>query len=402
MAPRGERIAIFIPAFYGGVAAIMVALANELAGRGHGIEVVAVRSQGRMRERLDPDVAVVELNCGRTLFALPGLLRYLRSRRPDVLISAALHLNSIAVLAARLLFFQRPRVIATEHSAMAPAIKESGPLRAALLPLLARVVYRLSERLVCCSEGIRGEAIRKLGLPPERVVTIYNPIVTPTALAQLDQEPDVTWAALDPGSVSGLEQTAAPEESPLIVTMGRLAPQKDQATLLRAFARLCARRPARLLVFGDGPLRAELETLAAELGVAARLRFAGFTQRPIACLKQADLFVLSSAFEGFPNVLVEALLAGLPIVSTDCEFGPRELLADGAQGRLVPVGNAEALAKAMQAALDDTVDPATQHQRALAFTAERSTDAYEALLGIGSGASGTSRGNGTEVPERVG
>ena len=387
MAPRGEHIAIFIPAFYGGVAAVMTALANELAKRGHGIEVIAVRSEGRMRERLDPGVTIVELDCERTLFALPGLLRYLRSRRPRVLISAALHLNCIAVLAARLLFLQRLRVIATEHSAMRAAIEESGPLHAALLPLLARMVYRLSERLVCCSEGIRGEAIREFGLPPEKVVTIYNPIVTPAALMQLDQEPDVTWATPDRGSVPESKEAPAQEHGPLVVTMGRLAPQKDQATLLRAFARLCEQRPARLLIFGVGPLQAELETLARELGITTRLRFAGFTQRPIACLKQADLFVLSSAFEGFPTVLVEALLAGLPIVSTDCEFGPRELLAESKQGWLVPVGDAEALAAAMHAALDDAIDPAAQHQSALAFTAERSAHAYETLLGTGRSAS---------------
>jgi glycosyltransferase involved in cell wall biosynthesis len=156
--------------------------------------------------------------------------------------------------------------------------------------------------------------------------------------------------------------------------------QKDQATLLRAFARVRARRPARLLILGEGNQRLALEALARELGIAADVRMPGFVPNPLAYMRRAAVFVLSSAWEGLPTVLIEALACGCPVVSTDCPAGPAEILDYGRYGRLTPVGDVEALAAAITASVEDGPDRTALEQRALAFSAERAAVAYIGLL----------------------
>jgi glycosyltransferase involved in cell wall biosynthesis len=166
----------------------------------------------------------------------------------------------------------------------------------------------------------------------------------------------------------------------LIVSVGRLSPEKGHDVLLRAFARLPRTLDARLVIAGDGPGRSGLEALAQSLAIAPRVRFAGFVPDPGSLLARAALFVSASRFEGLGNAMVEALAWGVPVVSTDAPYGPREILAGGALGRLVPVGDAAALADAIEASLQQSHDPEPLRRRALDFTVERAAHAFRALL----------------------
>ena len=368
MPPQAEdtplRIAVLVPHLdRGGVAVVAADLANEMARRGHAVDLLALDASGPFRGRAAAAVRVVGLGCRRARQALPRLLGYLVRRRPDMVLGVAPHLNTLSLLATLPLLFARPRVIVTEQAALAAG---AASWRDRLLLRLLPLTYRLAHRVVCCSEGIRRELVEDLGLPARRVVTIHNAVVGPQALADLERRVEDPWLAAS--------------EDPLVLTVGRLHPQKDQATLLRAFARLLARRPARLLVLGEGPERAALGALAGELGLGGRVRLAGQVPGALPYMKAARLFVLSSRYEGLPTVLIEALLAGLPVVSTDCPHGPREILEAGAYGTLVPVGDVEALADAMARALDAPRDPARQRERAMAFTVEAAGDRYEALF----------------------
>jgi glycosyltransferase involved in cell wall biosynthesis len=172
-----------------------------------------------------------------------------------------------------------------------------------------------------------------------------------------------------------------PGAPPVILAVGRLTLQKDFPTLIRAFARLRARRSARLVILGEGELRDELEALVAELGLTADVALPGFVDNPFSWMRGSALFVLSSAWEGFGNVLVEAMACGTPVVSTDCPSGPAEILENGKWGRLAAVGDAEALARAIAEALDDP-NPPDVRARAAFFSVERSVDAYLAILGV--------------------
>ncbi len=137
------------------------------------------------------------------------------------------------------------------------------------------------------------------------------------------------------------------DEVPTAITVGRHVEQKDHETLLRAFAIVRKQMMAKLILVGQGPRRNELDVLCRNLCIEDCVLFAGWQQNPFAWMSRADLFVLSSRFEGFGNVLVEAMACGLPVISTDCPSGPREIVCDGRAGLLVPVGDANALASAM-------------------------------------------------------
>ncbi|NBC11856.1 MAG: glycosyltransferase, partial [Gammaproteobacteria bacterium] len=170
--------------------------------------------------------------------------------------------------------------------------------------------------------------------------------------------------------------------APLILGVGELSRRKDFMTLLRGFAQLRAQRCCRLMILGEGSERDALLAEATALGVADDVTLPGFVPRPYAEIAHADLFALSSRWEGMPLVLVEALALGTAVVATDCPSGPRELLADGDQGRLVPVGDAAALAAAMAAALAAPVHADALREAARPYTIEAATTAYLAAMGL--------------------
>ena len=362
------RIAFIIPHLEGGgVAVVVIDLCNELSRRGYSVDLLALKGSGPLKDRASRAVRIIDLDRHRARYALPRLLKYMIAAKPDVMVGVVPHVNLLVILASLLMVFGRPRVIATEQAALKAS---STTWRDRLLLFLLRAAYRVPSKVVCCSEGIRRELIEDLGLPERQVETIHNAVVGPQALADLERSAEDPWLSAS--------------EDPLIVTVGRLHPQKDQETLLRAFAKVVERRPARLLILGEGEVRAALEALAAELGVSQRVHLPGHVSDSLAQMNAADLFVLSSRFEGLPTVLIEALLCGLPIVSTDCEHGPREILEGGRYGTLVPVGDVEALAAAMLRALAAAPDPEGQRRRAMEFTVAQAASRYEGLFGVDS------------------
>jgi glycosyltransferase involved in cell wall biosynthesis len=210
-----------------------------------------------------------------------------------------------------------------------------------------------------------------MGAAAARLAVIRNPVVTPRLEVLAQEPPPHPWLA----------EAGGP---PVIIGMGRFTEQKDFFTLIRAFARLRAGRDCRLLLLGRGQLQAEYQVLAARLGVAVDIAFPGFAANPYSYLARARLFVLSSAWEGSPNALTEALALGVPVVATDCPSGPRELLAGGRYGPLVAVGDDAALAAALAATLDAPLPAGQLRQAAADYTVEASTHAYLRVLGLAS------------------
>ena len=186
------------------------------------------------------------------------------------------------------------------------------------------------------------------------------------------------------------EQAAMPVEHPwfgdtgvpVVLSVGRLAPAKDHATLLRAFARVVSSQPARLVILGEGSERGNLLRLAEQLGISEHVDLPGFQVNPFAYMARSRLLAHSSQYEGSPNVLVQAMACGTPVVSTDCDHGPREILEGGKWGRLVPVGDAEAMAEAILETLRDPIEPEVLVSRASVYSAEASVDRYMEVLGL--------------------
>lgn len=358
----------------------MVELARGFAERGHRVDLLVIRPRGELRDSLGPAVRVVPLGGAltrlplvsgnkrrRALAAVLPLVAWLRRERPDALLATSHSTNVAAAIAGRLAR-ARTRVVLRFDSQLSRSPTLAGTRSQRRRERRARRYFPWADGWIAISEGVADDAARLIGVPRAKIATIHNPVVTPELLRQLSAPIEDPW--LTPG------------RPPVVLGVGRLVAQKDFATLVRAFARVRARRDVRLLLLGEGPERPALEKLAAELGVASDLRLAGRVGAAPAYMARAAVFVLSSAWEGFGRVLVEALAAGCPVVSTDCPSGPREILAGGAFGPLVPVGDAEALADAIVSALDRPLARSSLRKRAAEFSLEHGVERYlDALAG---------------------
>ena len=362
------RAAFFLPSLAGGGSErTALDLASGFARRGLPVDLVLASSEGPWRPclaRLPEGVRTVELKA-RTRASLPGLLRYLRRRRPGALVSSLPHANSVALL-ARALGAGRTAVAVRQGNDFASEYA-AGDFTGRAGMRLERRLLRFADAVVANSRTMAENLSQDLPRVARRVRFIRDPAVGP----------DLDWLAAAPAGHPWFDGAGGP---PAILSVGRLARQKDYRTLLRAFARLRESRPARLAVLGEGPERPALEALARELGVAGDVDFPGFRANPFAWMARARVFVLSSSFEGCPNVLVQAMACGAPVVSADCPTGPDEILDGGKWGRLVPVGDPAALAAAIRDTLDAPPPPELLKARAGAWSVDAAVDRYAELL----------------------
>jgi len=345
-------------------------MANELAARGHDVTYLTWNAEGPNAELLSGLVKLRDLGMaiqGEGFGKLPtlrGLIRtaaFLRRARPDAVYSAPDFANLIVALALWL-SGSPAKFLPSYHAASAHPRTAFGSHASVWL---SKLVAARADKAIAVSEGVGRDLVAR-GFRSEGIVVINNPLPPPMPHAGVVYPWRVRLLAMGHG--------------PVIACIGRLVPVKDHRTLFRAFARLHAAWPARLIVFGEGPLEAELRAFVRELGIADNVLFAGYVNDPAACYAVADLVVLSSLTEGFGNVLIEAMAAGVPVVSTDAPHGPREILDNGKYGALVPVGDAEALATAMANALEQPLDAARLQRRASDFEVTVIGDRYDALL----------------------
>ena len=357
----GGAIAFFLPSLVGGGAErVIVNLAQGITERGIQVDLVLAAAEGALLDQLPPAVRLVDLRAPRVLRSLVPLARYLRRERPRVLVSSMGHANLVALWAAKLAGGSTP-VVVTEHNTLSQETRHERRLSGRLWPHLLRTFYPWATTVVAVSRGAADDLARTSGLPRDRVEVVYNPVITPTMLALARQAPDHPWFA--------------PGQPPVILGAGRLTRQKDFFTLLRAFAEVRRQRSVRLVILGEGEDRPALEALTRELGLADAVALPGFQENALALMAGSEVFVLSSAWEGLPTVLIEALAAGARVVSTDCPSGPREILQGGRLGALVPVGDPSALAAAILEALAQPSRPAPV-DALTPFTRDASVDHY--------------------------
>jgi glycosyltransferase involved in cell wall biosynthesis/2-polyprenyl-3-methyl-5-hydroxy-6-metoxy-1,4-benzoquinol methylase len=361
-----SKITIVLPNLRGGGAErLHVNLANDWVTQGFNIEFVLLRKEGKLIQLLDTTISVVGLNVDRIRDAVIPLAAHLRKSPPQVVLAAMWPLTSAAVL-AWLFSGCKGKLFLSDHEHLTSSYILRGRAKPSYLKNLIRFSYPLASGVVAVSRGVK-EDLFELGRLQEHLVrVIYNPaaIGIPS-----DQQVPLAQAQLW-GTGVGFH----------ILTVGRLAPQKDHKTLIYAFALLPADLNAKLVILGEGPLRVELEALVAQLKLEGRVLMPGFMMDPYPWLHSADLFVLSSLWEGFGNVIVEAFECGLPVVSTNCLSGPAEILNDGQFGKLVPVNDPAALSAAMVESLNISHDRAALKRRALDFSVRKISDEYLAYF----------------------
>jgi len=341
----------------GGAQRVFVNLVNTLVATTHyPVHLVVMRTGGVFQSELDPRVTLIDLGTARASRSLPALVRYLRRHCPRVLTSTLYYSNVITIIAWRLA--GRPcRLVVREANVM----QEPG----VGMRWLMRWTYPHADCVVALSPEIRDSLLQAGVRVADRTVEIGNPGVFP---------------AVD--GAEGLLEFLPNPRPRFICAVGSLSHQKGFDLLLSAFARLTD-RSLHLVILGEGAGRAALAEQATALKINARVHMPGFIRHPGTVMGQAELFVLPSRWEGFPNVLLEALAAGVPVVAADCQGAPRSILAEGLHGHLVTPENADALREGMEAALRaPRGTPASRRARARDFGAERITRQYleEALL----------------------
>lgn len=360
----GRRLALFLPSLGGGGAErVALDLAGALVDQGHEVDIVLARASGDLIDQAHP-FTVVDLKTQRLVQTIPALARYLRDVRPDALVAFMWPLTIYAVL-ARVLSGTRPRLMLTEHITLSNAYACRGPLHRAVMRASLWLGYPWADSRVAVSSGVADDTARLSGLARDRFDVIYNPISVHRPGAVDDAAPQPDWG---------------PAGRSRILSVGSFKPQKNPLLLIRAFSRMVRQRDAHLVLLGQGPMQAEIEALVSAEGLTDRVTLAGFQADPAPWYQSADLFVLSSDYEGFGNVVVEALGHGLPVVSTDCPSGPAEILDHGRFGTLCPCGDAEALAAAMISTLDVPGNRESRIRRASDFTPAIAAARYLDLL----------------------
>lgn len=385
------RLAVYIPELnQGGGELSMLRLAAGLAQHGRAVDLLVHRLQGA--EVVPPhNLNLVELGTTSTAGSVRALARWLVSQRPRWLLSAFPHTNLAAVAAVKLAARHgvNCRSIISEHAPLSMQMHNRSGWRWRALPPLVRWAYPQADAVVAVSHGVRHDLLGLMGQQRgaemlARLHIIANPV--------LDAAASVGSATPEAGTATAPDLAPESKATPLhpwlqdprlqvVLSVCRLSSEKDIPTLLRAFALLHAQRPhTRLLLAGDGPERAALQTAIDTQGLDAVASLVGRVQGPQTWMRRATVLALASRYEGFGNVLVEALASGCAVVATDCPVGPREILADGRWGALVPVGDAPAMAVALQRAVDQPGAPAGAQAHVGQYTDAAACSAYGKLL----------------------
>ncbi len=340
----------------GGAERMRLVLAKHWSSQ-YDIEFLLLMKRGELLELIPENIQVTELNVTRYRYLLPSLVRYIRQEKPDVILAAMWPLTVIAPLATKL-SLQKTICVISEHGILSAQYKDQGRLHDVELKASMAISCRLSDKVIAVSKGVARDIAKLSSLPLESIDVIYNPA---SKIAQNNSQLDNPF--------NGREGLS-------IIAVGRYKKVKNHVLLIKAFALVRKKIKATLYLVGDGEFREEYEALIESLNLQESVVLTGFISDPSAYYSYADLFVLSSNYEGFGNVIVEAMDVGTPVVATDCESGPREILEDGKYGILVPVRDVDALASAMLESLEREHDHEALKRHAATFSVDKIAAQY--------------------------
>ena len=355
------RIALFLNNLNGGGGErAHVMLANALAWAGHEVELIVVKREGPCDALIAPEVRVTDLGVSRAALALPALRRALRRSKPEILVSAMVIANVLAALAGGVV--PGMPLIAIEHGDMNEVYHaDKGQLAARIGYHVAPRVYGRFARIYCVDKSTQLTVAAFTRRDDLKLKIMPNVVIGLDADARIAAPADHPWFAGD---------------LPVFLNIGRMADQKNQMLLLRAFARLQQKRPSRLIILGEGPLRGALEAERDRLGLGAVVDMPGFRD-PMPYLKAASAFVLSSHWEALPTVVIEALYCGCPVVVTKASIGTLELVGYGQYGRIADEDAPDVLAEEMLAVLADTPDREALREQGARYRVDRIAKTYE-------------------------
>ena len=350
---------------HSGVDRVMGNLIREIASRGVAVDLLKIRNHGPHLSPIPKGVRVVDLGTAHVNSSLGAVIRYLKTETPRAVLSDKDRVNRLLILAKKATGTSARIIIRVGTTVSSNLARRSWWSRQTQY-LSIRRLYSLADAIITPSSGAARDLVRIGKIAPQKVHVLSSPVVGRDLHEMAAAFPDQEWFGAD--------------QLPVVLGVGELCARKDFSTLIKAFAHVQARRECRLVILGKGRQREKLLHLAENLGISGHVRLPGFVDNPYACMARAAVFVLSSRCEGAPVVLMEALSLGKSIVSTDCPSGPAEILDRGRWGRLVPVGDAQAMARAIEEALDHPPNPSEVIRAAAPYGVPESADGYLDLL----------------------
>jgi len=364
-------VALFIPSYHvGGAEKVLILLANSFLAHYDEVHMLSVSSKGLLQEQLDPAVKRIDFDEASYKRILFKLRAYYETFKPDAVVTS-LYATGIVACAARFISRHKPVLLIGAHNSFSAKLAAPDNVKDKyLLRPLSSLFFSGAEAIVSVSRGVSDDLANSLRLPAAKLHVIYNPVVSRDLLQKARMPLSHRWLG---------ERSERPYKT--LLTVGRLVEQKAYDVLLNAFARLPNRERYRLVIVGDGPLAEPLKILALALGISGWVDFVGYDMNPYRYMAKADLFVMSSIWEGLGNVLIEAMACGCPVVATDCPYGPSEILESGTYGYLAPLKDPQALADAIVSAFQ--CEKASTQQLALRaneFTDVRASSHYVSLI----------------------
>src|SRR5690625_977022 len=347
----------------GGAEKMMIQLANGISKKGYSVTLLVLRPRGPFKKLINADISVKEgLNLKSVYLFIPWIAFQFLMLNPTRIISTQPHINIVTIISS-MLVIKRSRVLLRE--ANPPTISSNTTdIKGLINNYLSKLLYPLIVKHIAISEQVKDSMVLQYKLNANNIKVIYNPVIGESFSNLAEEHITDKWVIKD---------------NKLILSVGRISEVKDYLTLISAFNKVIHIKKCQLLILGNIADKKYFEILKQEIAkykLKDLVKFAGFTDNPYAYMSKADLFVLSSKWEGFGNVLVEALACGCPIVSTDCPGGPREILKDGEYGELVPVGNPDLMSQAIINSLNSSIDTSKLRKRGYEFTQEKSVNKY--------------------------
>ncbi|NEP56468.1 MAG: glycosyltransferase [Symploca sp. SIO2G7] len=370
---KNTSVSLFVPNLDGGGAErVMMHLAEGFAKHGLKVDLVVAKAEGAYLSKIPKEVRLIDLKSKSPviLFKTLALKRYLQREQPTFLLSTLDILSSATW--GKILAGVPTKVVMCVQTNLSQQFQDRhGKLMRKVKSYLVRLFYPWADKIVAASKGVAEDVAQMANIPLQDMRVIYNPVVTSNFFERVEEPIAHPWFA--------------PGEPPVLLGVGRIVKQKDFLTLVRAFALVRKHRQVRLMILGDvderEPLiKPQIEAMLRELGIEDEVAMPGFVENPYAYMARAAVFVLSSIYEGFGNVVAEAVAAGTPVASTDCESGPAEILGYGKYGKLAPVGDFEALADAITQMLDHPTDSKILKERGQEFSVDRVVEQYLEVL----------------------
>lgn len=358
------RICLYIGSMsLGGIGKLMLHLMQEFQKRNIEVDLFLMKGGGEYMSQVPLGVRVFIVQ-GSYFRRVIKFINYLNAERPDVSISARPR-QDVGNIIGTMLSVSKTKPVISVHTnvSIENQLDKSRKQNSKLYNWFSNLLYKYPKKFIAVSSGVADDFSRRTGIARESIKVIYNAAYVP----YIESVPD---------NIPTSYQQLLFSNTEYIIGVGRLTFAKDFETLIRSYKIVSKKTKLSLVILGEGPLRTSLEKLVFELGLQGKVLFLGYVHDPLYYIKKAKVFVMSSRWEGFGNVLVEALGVGTPVVSTDCESGPREILEGGTYGKLVPVGDIDALADAILRCLKTKNDSALLIERAQEFSADRIANQY--------------------------